>query len=77
MLLLFTFSRCSVYAREQHVLRARSVSDPNPHCNYFDDDGMTEKHDGVCTPNVDCPFDRTVGWGWYVIESPSLTLFFV
>ena len=76
--LLFTLSPCWIYAREQHVLRAGSV-DPNPttSCEYWDDEGV-ERDDGVCTPNKHCqPPTRAVYFGWYVIESPSPTLFFL
>ena len=74
--LVFTLSPCFVYAREQHVLRAGSV-DPNPTCTYWTDDGE-ERDDGVCTPNKHCqPPTRAVYFGWYVIESPSPTLFFL
>ena len=93
VLLVFTLSPCFVYAREQHVLRAGLVSDPDPTmadpnptttettsttgCTYLDVDHVTEKYDGVCTSFDDCPSERAVGWGWYVIESSSLNLFFV
>ena len=90
VLLLFTFSPCSVYAMEtkQHVLRSVSVSDPNPTtteatCTYLAGDFTTEKHDGVCTPEEDCTEERRdythaqEKEGWYVIEPSSLTLFFL
>ena len=80
VILLLSFSRCLVYAREQRVLRAGAVPIL---CSYFDEDGI-EHHDGECTSYTECPVERyyypverySYG-GWYVTKPPSLTLFFV
>ena len=75
MILLLSFSRCLVYAREQRVLRAGAVPIP---CSYYDDDeDGIEHHDGECTSRAECPVERIYPVGWYVTKPPSLTLFFV